>query len=385
MRTLLAVGVAVLGVGPAVGQPPVSALPPLLPVPEAPLAEVPRPGPVGVEYDHGYSYLPERLPERPRRPDVCGPPGKWWIAPSLELAWVPTRPAPGTVRLRVPNGLGGTVAGPLLPVGGRSSGRFDAALNLIGGWWFGETNTHGVEASFFTRHADNTFGGAAPGGLVVFPRGTKRGAQVIAFPDGLAPFVTGTFPVTLATEFTTVDVNYRHKLLCSDRGRLDVLAGYRYAFLGDELYLGDTPDEHDEYRWNRAAVSNSFHGGQIGLAGEVRANGWYVAGAAKLAFGTTTAEARAAGAFVGLEGLADGTFRRLGALAAADQTVFAVMPAFNVQFGRQVTDHARVFAGYSFQYLSRAARLGDALNPAGGLQFTDFWVQSVGLGAEFRF
>src|SRR5688572_5829107 len=115
-RWLLAVGVAVCGVGSAVGQPlppippvpaapappPARELPPLLPVPEGPLAEVPRPGPVGVEYDHGYSYLPERLPERPRRDDVCGPPGKWWISPSLELAWVPTRPAPATVRLRVP-------------------------------------------------------------------------------------------------------------------------------------------------------------------------------------------------------------------------------------------------------------------------------------------
>ena len=36
----------------------------------------------------------------------------------------------------------------------------------------------------------------------------------------------------------------------------------------------------------------------------------------------------------------------------------------NVQVGRQVGQHARVFVGYSFQYLSEVARLGDVLNPA---------------------
>jgi hypothetical protein len=367
---------------------PPGSLPPLLPVPDAPMAEVPRPGPGGVEYDHGYSYLPEYLPERPRRapPDVCGPPGKWWVAPSLELAWVPTRPAPAVVRLRVPTGDGGTVAGPVLPVAGRSAGRFEAALGLVGGWWFGDTNTHGVEATFFTRDADSTFAARFPGGLVVFPRGTQREAQVIAFPAGAAPLGAATFPVTLGTEFTTVDVSYRHKLLCSDRGRLDWLAGYRYAFLGDEVYLGDPPGDHDEYRWNRAAVSNAFHAGQVGVAGEVRGDRWYVSGSAKVAFGVLTSKATTAGAFVGLEGLSRGEFRRLGALAAAESSEFAVMPTLDVRVGRQLSDHMRLFAGYSFQYLSRAARLGDALNPAaGGLTFAEFWVQSIGLGAEFRF
>lgn len=404
MRSLVAVAVAVLGVGSVTAQPlppaaPAPALPPipqvreappLLPVPQdpGPLPEVPRPGPSGFEYDHGYSYLPERIPERSLRDEVCGPPGKWWIAPSLELAWVPTRPAPATVRLRVadPASPERTLAGPLLPVAGRSSGRFEAALGLIGGFWFGETNTHGVEAGLFLRDANNTFAGASPGALVVFPQGTRRGARVVAFPGALAPFVSGTFPATLGTFFATVDVNYRHKLWCDDRWRLDWLAGYRYAFLGDELYLGDTPDERDDYRSNRASVSNSFHGGQIGLAGEIRANGWYAAGSVKLAFGVLSTETDATGAFVGAEARGPGGFRRLTALGSAEQNDFAVMPALNVQLGRQVTDHARVFVGYSFNYLSRAARLGDALNPASsGLTFTEFWVQSIGFGAEFRF
>jgi hypothetical protein len=42
--------------------------------------------------------------------------------------------------------------------------------------------------------------------------------------------------------------------------------------------------------------------------------------------------------------------------------------------------------GYTFQYLSQAARLGDALNPAATtLALTDFWVQSFNLGFELRY
>ncbi len=372
---------------PTIPVPPAGQLPPLLPVPTAPtgpLAEVPRPGAPPVEYDHGYQYLPERLPER-RRAEECGPAGRWWFAPSFELAWVPTSYAPSTVRLRVadPAAFGRTVPGPLLPVAGRSAGRFDAALNLVGGHWFGETNTHGIEAGLYLRTADNTFTGSSPGSLVLFPQGRGRATQVVVLPGAV---VVGTFPTTLSTFFAAFDVNYRHKLVCTDNARLDVLVGYRHATLEDELYLGDVPDDRDDYRLNRARVLNSFHGGQIGLTGEFRANGWFVAGSVKAAFGGVTSEVEATGAFVGAEARTPAGFRRLAALTAAEQTEFAVMPALNAQVGRQLTEHARIFASYSFSYLSRAARLGDALNPTNsGLTYTDFWVQSIGFGAEFRF
>jgi hypothetical protein len=404
-RWLVAVGVALLGGAvsaqpappippPAVpALPPVPApgqLPPFLPVPPSntPLPEVPRPGPA-IEYDHGYQYLPEQAPERVRYVNEgCGPPGQWWVAPSLELAWASTRPAPGSVRLRVPDPLGaGTLPGPVLPVAGRDAGRFEAAIGLVVGRWFGENNTHGVEASLFIRDANTTFDSFSPGGVVIVPRGRGRGARVVVFPDPFGMGAVGTFPATLGTFFATFDVNYRWNLLCTQSARLDALVGYRYAFLGDELYLGELADDgRDDFRHHRAPVSNSFNGGQIGLAGEARANGWYVAGSLKVAFGGVSSDVCATGVFVGAEGWTPGGFRRLAGLTGAERDTFAVMPVLNLQVGRQVTDHARIFAGYSFNYLSRVSRLGDALNPAnGGLALTDFWVQSISFGGEFRF
>lgn len=370
--------------------PPAGPIPPFLPVPvqpDPPLAVVPRPGTAsGVEYDPGYLYLPEQAPER-RLADVCGPPGRWWVAPSLELAWVPTRAAPTNIRLRVPNLLspGGTLPGPVLPAAGLTSGSFGAAMGLAVGHWFDAANTRGVEANFFFRDSSTTYVTRAPGALVTFPRGEQGVPQITMLPAPLNRQVAGPLPFTLGTSFTTVDVNYRQRIYCDDSARLDALVGYRYAYLGDELYLGDYAADGD-YWLNRAAVSNNFHGAQVGLAGEVRANGWYAAGAAKIALGATTAEAFSSGVFFGAQGRLDGRYQRLAGLTAADRTSFAVMPSFNVQVGRQVTPHLRLFTGYSFAYLSRAARLGDALAPQNaGLTFTDFWVQSISLGADFRF
>jgi hypothetical protein len=112
-----------------------------------------------------------------------------------------------------------------------------------------------------------------------------------------------------------------------------------------------------------------------------------VSGSAKIAFGGTNTEVKSSGVFVGAEGQnGSGRFRRLNALARDEWTEFAVMPALSVQVGRQITDHIRIFGGYSFLYLSRVGRLADALSPGNAaVPSTDFWVQSIGLGAEFRF
>jgi hypothetical protein len=183
-------------------------------------------------------------------------------------------------------------------------------------------------------------------------------------------------------------VNYRHNLHCGPNTRLDLLAGYRFAFLQDELYLGEPPDgSSDQFLNNRLAVSNWFNGGQIGIAGEYRGEGWYASGTAKVALGAVTSDVCATGLFVGTEGSnAAGGFTRLAALGAASASQFAVLPTVSVQLGKQVREHGRFFVGYTFQYLNRVARLSDVTNPTNtSLTLTDFWIQSFNLGFELRY
>src|SRR5262245_40154631 len=86
-------------------------LPPLLPPPtgdpNAPAPAGPR-GPGG-EYDHGYLYLPQSAPPSACSPEQCRPLGRWWVDVSVELAWTPKMTGPAAVRLRVPDGLGGSI------------------------------------------------------------------------------------------------------------------------------------------------------------------------------------------------------------------------------------------------------------------------------------
>ncbi len=236
---------------------------------------------------------------------------------------------------------------------------------------------------------EETFSGYTPGLVVVFPRGAARSApDFVVLPASQIAAYVGTIPATLTTWFTGADANYRCNLLCSETCRLDALAGYRFAYLQDELYLGETPDPgHDEYRQNRLAVSNAFHGGQFGLAGEVRAERWYLHGTAKVALGTVTADVSATGAMIGMAAITPAGYSSLPALSDATQAQFAVLPTVNVLAGRQFGEHTRVFAGYSFRYLSRVTRLADVVNPAttSASPASDFWVQAMNFGVELRY
>lgn len=395
VRWLLATGLTLAASSafaqtPPAGTEPPTELPPLLTPPTGPNPPPvvgPR-GPTG-EYDHGRFYLPDYVPPAPKTPETCRPLGRWWVNPSLELAWLSTRPAPGSVRLRVRDGTGGTIPGPVLPGCELTDNTFQGGFGLSVGRFIGDAHTSAVEGSFFTAGGGGrTFDAFSPGMVVSFPHGTSNSTpEILILPPGFDSFV-GVFPATFSTWFTGADANYRHNLYCSANARLDALAGYRFAYLRDEVFLGSFPNGgSDAFLRNRAAVSNTFHGGQIGLAGEVRANRWYLSGAAKVAFGGVTGNTTATGLFAGAEGRTADGFVRLAALTASHHTDFAVLPTVSVNAGRQVREHLRVFVGYSFQYLSRVTRLGDVLDPdaTGTAATTDFWVSSLNLGLELRY
>jgi hypothetical protein len=375
--------------------PPVSTLPPLLTPPTSPPAATnpaqapisPTPARPLPDYDHNYLYLPDAVPLTDS--DACRPLGRWWVSPDLELAWLPTPAAPGSVRLRVPTASGESIPGPILPLGGVSPERFQGGFGLHAGSWLDEHNTDGLEASLFVLGgSDRTIEGYAPGMLLIFPDGHDRSApQVLVLPSGTA--ITGFFPATLSTWFIGADANYRQNVYCSPNLRLDALIGYRFAYLQDELYLGESQDGHgDDYRRNRVSISNQFHGGQLGVAGEFRSNAWYVDGGLKVALGAMTSNVSASGLFAGAEGEnASGSYSPLTSLADRSQGRFAVLPTLELSVGRQIRDHTRIFIGYSLQYLSHVVRMGDVLNAANGpnLTATDLWVSAMRFGLELRY
>jgi hypothetical protein len=352
-----------------VAQPPADL--PLIPVPgpnPPPPPFVPG-GPVG-EYEPGYLYLPEPGPQFARHAPVVGE--LWRVSVSAELAWLSTAPLPGALRLTPKDAFGRRVPGLILPTDGRGSDAFQSGFGLNVARRLGEKGA--VEASLFllpdgTRRLD----GFAPGSLVSFGDPGRDAPLFVRFPPGFDGFGT-TFPATLSTTFVGADVNYKHAVLLTETARVDVLAGYRFAYLSDELYLGEQPaGGGDAYRQNRLQAESTFHGGQLGVAVGLDRGVWYTDGVVKVAYGAVTTGVNASGAFAST---------RPRPLLGYD-TRGAVLPTVSWKVGYRVSDHGALFASYSFQYLDRVARLGDAFCPCGGR--SDLWVNSLGLGLEWKF
>ena len=62
------------------------------------------------------------------------------------------------------------------------------------------------------------------------------------------------------------------------------------------------------------------------------------------------------------------------------------MPEVGVNVGYRLAAQLRVSLGYSFLYLDHAARPGDQMDrPAFLFRQSDFWMQALNFGVEFRY
>lgn len=344
---------------------------PLIPVPGPDVPPAPfAPGGPPPPYDHGHLYLPEPGPEFERRQPVLDE--LWRVSVAGQMGWLSTRGLPRALTLTPPDVFGRTVPGMILPTDGRGNDGFQGGLSLDVGRRLGERS--GVDASFFLLpEGTRSLEGYAPGTLVYSPDSTRDAPVFVRLPPG-ADGIGSYFPATLSTTFVGADVNYRYTLVRAETARVDVLAGYRFAYLTDELYLGDRPgDGSRAYQNNRLQAETTFHGGQVGVAVALDRGPWYTDGVVKIAYGTVTTDTGASGAF------GYGTPRpRLGGESRG-----AVLPMVGWRVGMRFGESGSVFASYSFQYLDRVARLGDAFCACGG--HSDLWVNALGLGMEIRF
>lgn len=306
------------------------------------------------------------------------PLGRWWFDTSVEFAWMSTQDNPKVVRIHSPDFFGNRIPAIRIDMCRSQTPAFGAGLQFHLGRWFDDNQMFGLEAGgFILPGAAQTFQAKAPHTLVLFPAGTDQSAPLLLrFPQQFGNLST-TFPATESTSFTTVDLDVRAGLLVTEQARLDFLAGYRFAYLEDELYFGDLPTGgHDDYRSNRMTVENTFHGAQVGLGAHYRTTRWYTDGFFKLALGGVTTKSAASGAFL----YPDQPVR------FQSDSHAAFMPTLNLRVGYRLSERASVFAGYNFLYLSRASRLGDAFTPgSGSLSNSEFWIQSLSLGLDCRF
>ena len=373
----------------------------LLPVPEATPADTgPKcatPANTGpkVEYDESLLYLPDSIPKSspPHRPVAPDPETlRVWASGGAFLGW--SSPQTGGPRLAsADNHAGRSLFGDKL-----SDAPFRAGLRLDGGVWLNEPRTFGVEAGglFLPQAGGSTLLAAGgPTSLLVPVNDGTTGLFPLAGPDR-----TGVFVADWNSRFVSADVDVWRELFRGDHLRVAGTAGYRFGRLGEDLTVRSNTVSAigGPVRFlDVAETTNVFHGGQLGLSGGLRSDRWAFDLTGEVAVGALFRTAELSGATaVGGVATDGGFFARPGTQGERSETRFGVLPTLTAAVSRQVTDHGKLFVGYTLHYLSDVIRPGPVLGPAGdpggsglalsrGLSNDDFWVQGVNLGMEWEY
>jgi hypothetical protein len=374
------------------------------------------------------------VPPKADKPDAKADAGNRGLGGSLRssqeylLWWMKSAPLP-PLATRHPGGLSPVLSDPNTrrlidgpaDLGERSGGRFTTAVP------FNDTGTLGLEGGYFflgtrteTQLAAGTVtpGTGSVGRPYIDAATGREAAAVVAAPV----FMAGEFRAASSARAQGAEINLVTDLLQGSRWQIDGLAGYRFLQINEGLSLGQqglvfgpgsfaAPTAFG--RQDQFDAHNLYHGGQIGLRGDLRKGPLFVEVTGKVAFGVNNEVVKVGGVTAVMTPGQPLTTRPGGLMALPTNSgrvtreAFAVVPEVIARFGWSLGEHTRFFVGYNFLELSDAVRPGDQIDrtintsavpfqprftpPAGGperpllaLRSSDVWLQGLILGFEGR-
>jgi hypothetical protein len=313
----------------------------------------------------------------------------------------------------------------------RSGGLFRA------GYWFDECQNWGIEGSYFflapngthfsVNSADIASGVLSRPYIVqnVDPTTTPPFPGEFVETVGLPNRAQGSVVVSSTSRLWGADVNLR-KNLCGDCcWRIDLLAGFRYLDLFDNLSIqeqsqltqqnGQFPIGTTATAFDSFTTRNQFYGGQLGTIAEWRRGRWIMDLRTTVALGDTQELININGSSTVTlpSGATLSQFK--GDLLALQSNIgkhygnqFSVVPEIGLNIGYQITEHIRTHIGYNFLYWSNVVRPGDQIDrtvdvrqlfpgtapttgplppgstpgPVVPFKTSDFWAQGVNFGLE---
>jgi hypothetical protein len=360
----------------------------------------------------------------------CGPVPLAWVRAEW-LFWAtsgqPLPPLASTSPLGTDRQAAGRLNNPSTVVlygGEKANTDFRNGFRLTGGFWLDECGKWGIDGDFFFlgRSRDRNAAGSDANGTPIITRpfdnalNGERDAELVSLPGVLAGRTTATAQNTLAGGGANVVRN----LCCDACGRVNLIVGYRYLGLTDEVTItedltalaGQTrvPAGARYQIVDRFRTENHFHGGVLGLSGERKIGFGFVSGRASVALGSVTQITEIGGSTaISPPGgtpttYAGGLLAQPSNIGRHETSRFAVLPEVSVRAGVQVTSHCKAYVGYNFLYLSSVARAGDQIDTRvntnqlppqtvfggpGVPTFLDrtsgFWTQGVSVGAQLEF
>ncbi|NUQ65122.1 MAG: BBP7 family outer membrane beta-barrel protein [Pirellulales bacterium] len=361
-------------------------------------------------------------------------PGRLWVRSEYLLWWTEGAHLPPLVTTS-PQGTSQTNAGVLpgatvllgneeINSGSRSGGRITFGLRPNG------CSPWGIETSYMRLGNESTFFAAeGEGGRPILarpfnfvwnndpdnPGGDENGpaAHLISFADAQGTLFEGAVAVESSTTLQGVELLMRRRVSDWCTGGVDLVAGWRYWRLDDDLIILESVDR---LRAPTATVAltdvfqteNRFNGGELGVIADAQWCRWSFEGLLKVAIGRTESEVTIDGSTVTTSGTppvdATSPFGLLALpsnIGTYQEEEFAMVPEFGLSVGYDLTCRLRLTFGYTLVYWGQVARAADQIDldlnlPVEGEQTgpdrpvfpfatTDFWAQGMNFGLDFRF
>ncbi|HXR85502.1 MAG TPA: BBP7 family outer membrane beta-barrel protein [Stellaceae bacterium] len=248
-------------------------------------------------------------------------------------------------------------------------------------WLFDPSHNAGAEISFFdlgdASSRFSTDSSAHPNLDLPFIDATS--GLPVAFLAGVPGAISGGVTVSDTSRFLGLRALYRRALGAMGKEHFSALIGYRFLYENDQLDIstsalqlsGPVAGTFVAQRSSFGAT-NSFHGLDVGIGGDIAEGPWRIAWRAQLALGASINDARIDGVTTGTFAgttmtFAGGSFALPTNIGARSQAQFAVVPEFSLTAGYEFMPSWQLIAGFDVIYwtgVQRAGKLIDTtLNP----------------------
>jgi hypothetical protein len=298
------------------------------------------------------------------------------------------------------------------------------------GIWLDRCHTWGLAAELFelSRESEGFRGTSTGDPILARPFFNtdigNQDSELVAYPG----ILSGTVTASASGQFRGAGFHFK-RLRCCDQGcrqwlfcscpdhyctRTERLVGYRYLELEEQVTITEDlvstdPDQPGSFDIiDSFKVRNQFNGIDLGWNYRLTRGYWSFATRLRLALGIThqsvaiNGRTTASDPIDGVRTGAGGLLTAVSNIGFYEQDEFAVVPEINFDGGYQLTDHLKFTLGYTFIYWSNVVRpghiidtdvnplllpetiLSGARRPAFAFDTTDYWVQGINFGFEYR-
>jgi hypothetical protein len=355
----------------------------------------------------------------------CCFPNRWYGTAEYLLWFIRGQPLPpllttGSLADMTPGALG--QPGTTVLYGGNSiSNNPYSGVRLRGGYWFGPCHGLGLDLGGFVLGGNNNRFNASSLGNPFLARPFINAltglpdVEAVATPNGL----TGSFSSTNTFILFGAEANLRRNICCGCNWYIDALAGWRLLGLNESLTVQENlavvrstnpalPAGSTFVVSDRFGTTNLFNGGQIGCIAEYRLGRWSIDMRTTVALGGTQQNVSISGSTFSQAPGQAGVLSTGGLLAQTSnighfsREIITIVPEVGINLGYQFTNHLRGFVGYNFLYWSNVVRQGNQVDlvvnpnlipptmnvgpqrPTFNFHGSDFWVQGIQFGLDFR-